>query len=185
MASKTRTGINGYAHGLLSPTINLWVLMWNVNLASQWLVILYHFVQLVTVVTRDRLDEILVSSNYHIRKFWWWFVRKFAIFGPFSEVFWCVTAWQALLLVNSEVRVTRDWLIERNGTVYDLVIQVIIFYLNHNTYDASYRLLATHMTLQGSSDFSDVVKRRFLEAIDPKFDESQLVYFVRFSKGRL
>ena len=26
----------------------------------------YHFVQLVTVVTRDRLDEILVLSNYYI-----------------------------------------------------------------------------------------------------------------------
>ena len=52
-----------------------------------------------------------------IRIFWWWFVRKFALFGPFSEVFWCITAWQALLLVNSEVRVTHDWLIEWNGTV--------------------------------------------------------------------
>ena len=43
--------------------------------------VLYHFVQLVTVVTRDRLDEILVSSNYHIGKIckFWTIFRSFLV----------------------------------------------------------------------------------------------------------
>ena len=35
----------------------------------------------------DLPDEVLVSSNYYIRKFWWQFVRKFSIFRPFFDIF--------------------------------------------------------------------------------------------------
>ena len=49
--------------------------------------ILYHFVQLVSAVTRDRLDEILVSSfaycSRDILKFSSEFVKTI---GPFSKI---------------------------------------------------------------------------------------------------
>ena len=47
------------------------------------------------------------------------------------------------------------------------------------------RTVAPNMDSVNEIEADKIVKRRFLEAIDPKFDESQLVYFVRFSKGRL
>ena len=48
--------------------------------------ILYHFVQLVSVVTRDRLDEILVSSfgscSHDMQNFWEASDRKYIFYPP-------------------------------------------------------------------------------------------------------
>ena len=50
------------------------------------MVLLYHFIQLVSVVTRDRLDEILFSSfgsySRDMQKFWEESDHKYIIFPP-------------------------------------------------------------------------------------------------------
>ena len=73
----------------------------------------------------------MVSSNYYIRRLWWWFVRNFR---PFWMIFWdfyMISVWPLWLSVKLRRPVTRDRRIDLIGTVYEVGLWLILIHTHH------------------------------------------------------